>query len=372
MRYQQYNRWWLVPACAVLTAAAQLASVSRTYATHTAEGPSDAAARKALGVAGKAAGLTVVPARVAGRPIPQVGEAVAMMLEQRGMNNLETSAATFTPADGADLAATARAFAEFVRANPPTTEWALFTDFQASKERTFIAVRSVIADRQGRVAWSDEFGPGDAAFDRAKPREPIVCCMLLADRLRPVLKLDAPKPNAPPGRITQRWQKSTGLPDKAGLDAIARRGETFKKSAATSRLLVYPVRIGDELHPANATNIANLLNEKKVTRATAAPAGPSPPTARDMNEQKVMWSMANGLREFIAKNPPDADYVLFAEYIMNGDKVGAVHFAVCDRQGELVIVEHQNTHTTEFKAAAPKSREDCDALVAKRIGRLGR
>jgi len=372
MTKQSSNRWWLVPACAALTAAAQLACVGRSAATPTPEGPSDPAARQALAKAGSSAALTVLPTRVAGRAMPQVGEAVAMLLEQRGMPNLETSATAFTPPENGDLAATARAFAEFVRTNPPATEWALWTDFPASKERRFIAVRGIIADRQGRVAWSDEIAPGDAAFDRAKPREPIVCCALLADRLRPVLQFQAPKPNAPPGRITQRWQKATGLPDKAGLDAIARRGETFRKSAATSRLLVYPVRIGDERIPAHAIHIANLLNENKVTRAAAAPAGPNPPPVRDMNEQKVLWAMANGLREFVSKNPPDADYVLFAEYFFNGDKVGAVHFAVCDRHGELVIVEHQNTNTPDLKAAAPKSRDDCDALVAKRISRLAR
>jgi len=47
-----------------------------------------------------------------------------------------------------------------------------------------------------------------------------------------------------------------------------------------------------------------------------------------------------------------------------------VHFVVCDRRGELVVVDFQNSHHAEFKAIHPKTREDCDRLVIRRMNGL--
>ncbi len=87
-----------------------------------------------------------------------------------------------------------------------------------------------------------------------------------------------------------------------------------------------------------------------------------------MNEQKILWDMAHAFREHVQAHPPEADYALFADYLMMGkDTVGSVHFAVCDRKGQLVIVDYQNDHHDDFKAIKPKSAEDCDRLVLKRL-----
>jgi hypothetical protein len=325
-----------------------------------------------LAKAGKSAALTVYPTRVIDRAIPQVGETVALFLEQRGMANLETSAAAFLPPDGADLAATAKAFGDYVRANPPTTEFALFTDFMGSKEKGFVEVRSMVVNRNGDVMWMDRQVKGDKDFDRLKPREPLQCCTLVVERLKPVLNLTDGSKSAKPGRIAQRWQKATGLPDQAEQDGMHQRLKTFRQKAAISSLQIFPVHAGDKYAPEGAANIAQLLNDAKVTKAAASDTGPQLNITGDINEQKVLWSMARAFSDYVKQNPASGDYVLFADYIMGQDRVGAVHFVICNRQGELVAVDFQNSHHADFKAINPKNRADCDRLVAKRLQTLMR
>ena len=45
----------------------------------------------------------------------------------------------------------------------------------------------------------------------------------------------------------------------------------------------------------------------------------------------------------------------------------AVHFVVCDREGEWVIVDFQNDHHGDFQSIDPKTPDDCGRLVAKRL-----
>jgi hypothetical protein len=46
---------------------------------------------------------------------------------------------------------------------------------------------------------------------------------------------------------------------------------------------------------------------------------------------------------------------------------GYVHFVVCDRAGEWVLVDFQNSHHPDYQALKPTSAEACRALVAKRL-----
>jgi len=194
------------------------------------------------------------------------------------------------------------------------------------------------------------------------------CCQLIVLRLRPVLGLgDMQDDNAPPGKIAERWRKSSGVPDKAELAAIEERGAAFRKAAADVTMVVYPAHAGDVFSPESAMALAALINDKALTRATASEDGPRFEIARNPNEQKVLWSMARQFSEYIQKNPPEADYALFADYLMGRKAVGGVHFAICNRLGELVVVDFQNSHWPDFQSIDPRSREDCDRLVLKRL-----
>lgn len=338
------------------------------------EGP----AAERFAAAGKQASLAVLPTRVAGRAMPPVGEAVAMMLERGGMTALEVSEAAFTPPEGADAAETARAFAEFIRTNPPASAYALYTEFLGTPRAGITEVRAAVASREGELVWQDWQAKGDADFDRAAPREPLDGCLFVAQRLRPILRLDDPKrAGDSAGPIAQRWSQKTGVPDKAEMAGIEARGEAFHRAAAASTLLVYAAHAGNDFNLESAKAIAAQVNEKRLAKAVAAEGVPAVQIERGMNEAKVLWSMARGFSAFIRQTKPDADYSMMADYIMGTAPdgtiaVGGVHFVICDRAGEIVAVDLQNSHWPDFKSIAPKSREDCDRLVVKRLAAVGK
>lgn len=336
--------------------------------------PAQAAkADAAFKAVGKNASITILPAGLAGSPSAKVGEVIGMILEQAGMTNLELSDAEFRSPEKADLAKSAAALAEFVRAHPPTTDFVLFADFLGSPGRGVDEVRTIVVDKKGEIAWQDRQGPDDADFKRIAPKEPLQCCLLVVERLRPVLGLSDPNSgSAAEGKLAKRWQEKTGLPSEAEQAAMKDRLLAFKKSAATATVLVYPAHAGDQFSKDSAASITKLLTDGKVMKAKAAEDGPQIAVKGDMNEQKVLWSMARAVREHVRKSASDADYILFADYLMGKDSagndlVGGVHFVVCDRAGEWVIVDFQNSHHDDFQSIQPKSRGDCDRLVVKRL-----
>ena len=318
--------------------------------------------------AGKDASLTVLPVGLGNKPSPQVGEVLGMLLERAGMKNLEVGTTEFRTPEKTDLAQTAASLAEFVKANPPATDFVLFADFIGSPGKGFTEVRGVIVNKQGEVAWQDRQTSADTDFKRLHAAEPMTCCLLLVERLRPLLNLGDPnREDAPQGKLAQRWEQKTGVPDEAEQKAIKERQQAFKKAASKATLVVYPVRAGGKPNPDSADRLAKLFNEARLTKATAASEGPQFDIKGNMNEQKVLWDMARAFREYVQAHPPDADYALFADHLIGKDAVGGVHFAVCDRKGQLVIVDYQNDHHADFNAIKPKSAEDCDRLVLKRL-----
>lgn len=353
----------------VLVAAMALAlSGCAQTANSTEPSAADTPQLKAFRDLGKAASMTVLPTVLAGKPTKQVGEVIAMMLERGGMTNLQLSDAEFQPPNDADITKAAEAFAAFIKGQPLDTDYALFTDVLASPQRKVLEVRTIVVDKAGVIVWSDRQTPDDADFRLIKPAEPMQCCLLIAERLRPVLGLDDPaRGSAPTGRLAKKWAEDTGLPDKAEQDAMARRLAEFKKIAKHSTLWVYPTRAGDDLSVASAQALAASINNAALAKAVAAATVEKLAVQPSMNEQKVLWMMAAALRKQIRRMPPEADYVLYAEYMMGKGGVGAVHFAICDRQGEWVLVDFQNSHHKDFQSIKPKSREDCNRLVLKRL-----
>ncbi|MFO0963761.1 MAG: hypothetical protein U0625_12785 [Phycisphaerales bacterium] len=342
---------------------------------------SDAAAR--FKAAGAGATLTVLPARLAGRPMVPVGNAVALMLERAGMTALTVSHEAWEPPAGADLAATATALGERVRAAgpatgaapataaAPATEFTLFADILGTPKDGITELRAVVVDSKGRVAWQERYAKGVKAWDRSPPREPLDCCILLAKELGGTLGLaDPTRADAPEGPIARSFRGSSGIPDDAELATIAKRGAQFRKDARTASIIIYPAHAGDAMSAPSAAAIAQALKNAGFAGVRASATGPELTISRDMNEQKVLWSMARGFRDRMRAQRPDADYAVFADYVMGPGGVGAVHFAVCDRAGELVLVDFQNDHFEDFRAVAPKGRDGADALVVRRMTAL--
>ena len=89
----------------------------------------------------------------------------------------------------------------------------------------------------------------------------------------------------------------------------------------------------------------------------------------DPNEMNKLMDMAREFRGYVKKNPPDTDYVLYADYLFTPEywDRGMVHFVICDRQGEWVILDLQNSDHPDYQSIKPTSKEGCSKLLVKRL-----
>lgn len=317
---------------------------------------------------GRNASITILPVVLAGRPAEPVAEALGMYLERCGMSNLEVGAAPFSPAADGDPDRTAAALGQFVAANPVRTGFALYAEFRGTPGKRVEEVRAVLVNRSGQLVWQDRRTGADADFARMRPAEPMQCVVLLADRLRPVLSLGDPSAvGTPEGRLAKRWSEKTGLPSDAERKGMAARAERFRASAAGASLLVFPVLVNDRASAEVGAALAKAIGAAGLARTTAAPEPPRIEVQGAMNEQKVLWDLAGAFRQHMRTSRPDADYAICAQYLLGPAGVGAVHFVVCDRAGEWVLVDFQNSHHPDFNRVSPRSEGDCGRLVVKRL-----
>lgn len=333
----------------------------------------DASATAALRAAGRNASIEVLPTRVAGQIMAPVGEVVALLLERSGMTHLSLGEAPFVPPADADLTATATALGAFVRGRTGESDFTLFTDFSGARETGFTAVTAIIVDRQGRLAWGERLGKGDRAFDRSGIREPMDGCKLVASELKPVLSLGDPNAGTTPtGPIAERMQRRAGVPDARELAAIEVRRTQFCARAKACTVLVVPVRVNGAFSASDATAMAGALLGRLVSRASATTEGPTPARPSTMNQQQVAWTLARDLSAWVKARSVDTDYVLMTDCLVGDEAVMGVQFALCDAQGEIVMVDQLNDHQSDFAKTAPRTAAECTALVADRLKMLCR
>jgi predicted nicotinamide N-methyase len=145
----------------------------------------------------------------------------------------------------------------------------------------------------------------------------------------------------------------------------------MKQALPGATLLVYPARVdGNQTSVPSATNIAVLLNQAGICKAIAADQPVLlKASLADPNELKALWNLAREFRDQVRAHPPAADYALYADYVFNPQNAeqGFVHFVVCDRKGEWVIVDVQNSHQPDYQSVGIISRDRCDQLLVKRL-----
>ena len=335
---------------------------------------------EAMQADGGEASLTIFPVVLCGPNRPKevgamgtdVANVVGLMLEKSGMQNLEpTDVAFVLPAD-ADFDGAAEPFGEFVRGNPIKTRYALYAEFVGRPGVSPVdEVRAVIVDRAGGMVWIDRQTPDDRDFKRINPGEPMTCCVLLAERVRTLLGIpESARDDSGEGKFARMFAKNSPAPEKAEWDAMERRQAVMKKAGSTAKVAIYPVRLSDDdVSKESAAHLATLLGEKKLcsTETVDSPLHVKIKPAR--NEQKLLWDLARAFQDHVKSNPPEADYALLADYIMHprSGRAWAVHFVVCDRNGEWVIVDFQNDHHDDFQSIGPKTHDDCGRLVARRL-----
>jgi len=341
--------------------------------TGATKGPVDSAAQARLADLrrqGGQASLTIFPVALAGQYSRDVADALGLLLEQAGMEQLETTEVVFNPTAGAGFDQLPPAFGEFVRGQKLTTDYALYTEFAGTPGKGVDEVRAVLVNREGEPVWVDRQGRKDSDFKRIKPRNPMTCCVLAKERLVKALDLTAPRAGeSKEGRMARLWARKSGLPDETEFEAIKQRREIMSNAGAGRGLTVYPVKVNDQTVREAARELADAVTHGKLAEVQVATAEPYFELEPTSNEQRRLWDLARAFRDHVRAHPPDTDYVLYAEYLIRTDRqhVHTVHFIVCDRAGEWVIVDFQNEYQPDFKQVNPKSRADCAKLVAQRL-----
>ena len=121
----------------------------------------------------------------------------------------------------------------------------------------------------------------------------------------------------------------------------------------------------------DASLLAEELAPVGFKSVVAADAGPMLDLKGSPNEQEVLWRAARQVRTWVQQHKPQSEYVLVADFAIGRTaketKVAAVHWIICDRQGDWVLVDYQNSHHADFQQVAPKSVEDCVRLVEIRL-----
>jgi hypothetical protein len=320
---------------------------------------------------GPDASLTILPVRLAGKPWDRVTEVVGVLLEQQGLKNIELGKTAFTPAE-TNLESLAAAVGAFVKTNPITTGYALYAEYNGDKKNGLNELRAVVVDQAGAVVWTDRQTPQDEAFKKIGERDPMTMSVLLVERLGPQLGLnDQTAKAAKPGKLAALLDQRSGLPSENERAALPERLQAMKQALPGATLLVYPARVGgNKVSTHSATNVVRLLNEAALCKAVQAEQAILLKASQaDPNELKSLWNLAREFRDYVRANPPTTDYALYADYVFNPQNAeqGFVHFVVCDRKGEWVIVDLQNSHQPDYQSIGVISGPRCDQLLLKRL-----
>jgi hypothetical protein len=315
--------------------------------------------------------LTLLPVRLVGKPWDRVTEVVGVLLEKQGLRNIELGKTPFTPAE-TNLDQLADVVGAFVKTNSITTGYALYAEYNGSRQTGLNELRAVVVDQTGAIVWTDRLTMQDEAMKKIGDRDPMTFSVLLAGQLGPQLGLNAETAKAAkPGKLAALLDQRSGLPPEIERAALPEHQQVMKQALPGATLMVYPARVdGNQTSFPSATNIAVLLNQAGICKAIAADQSVLLKASQaDPNELKALWGLAREFRDYVRAHPPAADYALYADYVFNlqDAEQGFVHFVVCDRKGEWVIVDLQNSHQPDYQSVGVVSRDRCDQLLVKRL-----
>jgi len=315
--------------------------------------------------------LTILPVRLAGKPWDRVSEVVGVLLEKQGLRNIELGKTPFTPSE-TNMDQLAAVVGAFVKTNPITTGYALYAEYNGSRQTGLTELRAVVVDQTGTVVWTDRLTMQDEAMQKIGDRDPMTFSVLLSEQLGPHLGLNEETAKAAnPGKLEALLNQRSGLPPKNESAALPGRQQLMKQAVPGVTLLVYPARVGgNQTSVPSATNVVGLLNQAGLCQAVAAVQPVLLKASQaDPNEQKTLWSLAREFRDYVRAHPPETDYALYADFGFNPQNAdqGFVHFIVCDRKGEWVIVDFQNSHHPDYQSIGVTSRTRCDQLLVKRL-----
>ena len=312
------------------------------------------------------------------KPLPpgmakKIAEVVGLLLERGGIKEIEVADAAFSPPKEGDPAKVAEAFGQFVRSQNLRTEYALFGQFLGTPGQGVDEIRLAVVDRQGKVLLSERRDRQQLSRLGEKKVDPMLASVHLVSRVRGLWGLGDPlREDAPQGKMAKLWDQDSGLPPRSEREAMQARLNGLKKTFKTSTVAVFPVRVSGNSDAKAAAGLAELLAKEELARAEAVSIDPKLQIRGNSNELRILWDTARAFQDFLRKNPPAADYALLADYGIGRwpdgkTGVGGVHFVLCDRKGEWVLVSLQNSHHADFQRIDPHSPDDCNRLVVEAL-----
>jgi len=323
--------------------------------------------------------VTVFPVPIRpGKNTPQklpkaIAGVVGIFLERAGLEEIEIAETTLPAPETDNPKQTAAALAKFIKKNPIKTNYALYAELHGTPGTGLKAIHTILVDKQGKMILADRDNEKTyAKTSKATPKDPMSSSLFVATKLQKLWGLADPlRENAPHGKMAQRLREESGLPPEKELEAIRQRQADMVEHVATRKCAVQAVRVMKNNAPKETKRLVTMINEEGVFAAVLGTKMPTFTIPGSHNEQRVLWDTARAFQAFVKKNPPKADYTLFAHYgvgktASGTTRVGHVHTIVCDREGQWVVVDFQNSHHDDFQAVDPESVEDCHRLLIRR------
>ncbi len=314
--------------------------------------------------------LTIFPVILAERPFKNIAEVAALMFEKANVKTIEVIDEAFLPTEE-DIWEISDSFGEFVRGQSLKTDYALFGEYVGTKDRGILQVRSIIVDGDGNPVWVERQTAEDKLFKKIKPKDPMSGTLLLVESIRTSLGLPDPeRKDAPKGKWFAHWNKASDLPAEEEIKAMDKRLEVMSKefdNFKNAKVQVYPVFHHNKWDREAAVSLAGILNAEDVFIAEATAPDIAFEIKGSSNEAKMLWDLARQFREYLKENKVEADAALIGQYFLDEKKAHAVHFVLCDQEGEWIIVDLQNDHHEDFQKINPKTTSDCDLLLLKRL-----
>ncbi len=303
----------------------------------------------------------------------RIGEVVGMLLERADMKEVQLAETEFLPKEGEKLEQVADAFGRFVATQKVETPYALFAEIQGTPKTGPQAIRTIVVNAVGDVVLAEEIQKNAfAETGPTVPKDPMSCCVFIANRLREPWGLADPlRKDAPEGKVQENWRKRSGIPADEEIAAIKERAVKLQQGSAGSSLQICPVYAFRKPDQDSTAKLAAMLADAGFASVQAAENGPDLNVPGSPNEQEVLWRTARKARAYFQEHAPSGEYVLVADFGIGRTeekvKVGAVHWLILDRRGDWVIVDYQNSHHDDFQRIDPDSVEDCLELVKVRL-----
>lgn len=331
--------------------------------------PEQQARLDAMKTKGPEASLSILPVMFVGRPFDRVTDFLGVLLEERGLQHIEIGKVPFTGGVKTEMPALSVSLARFLRTNSIATDYALYVEVNGP---TLDEVRAVVMDKSGGMVWSDHQTTRDKAFQAlGTPRDPMALLVFLVERLSPQFSLNDETAKNHSTKQGDAFKASSGYPSAGDTEPMPARLKIMKETRQKATLMVLGVRMDRTVNVTSASDLARRIGGTKMFQAAVPANQPVLLEARMAggDQLKYLWTIAREFQAYVKKNPPDADYVLYADYLFNRQhwQQGGVQFVVCDRHGEWVVVELTNSDQEDYQRIKPISAEGCDKLLVERL-----